>query len=62
MKDSLQLLKKNGYSFYWNDADKHWWLSKAGKNGKILRTDPVKAENRENAVEAALSRYIQGPS
>jgi hypothetical protein len=60
MVNNLQLLKKNGISFFWNDADKHWWLRKIGANGKSLRTKPVKAENREDAEAAAVSRYVKG--
>ncbi len=60
MQDAVKLLKKNGYTFYWNDADKHWWLTKVGKNGKLVRTDPVKAEDRDGAEKAAVERYFRG--
>lgn len=63
MQDPLQLLKENGFSFYWNDADKHWWLTKTGKNGKVLmRTNPVTAKNRDEAEKAAINRYIKRAS
>lgn len=62
MEDNLQMLKKKGYSFYWNDADQHWWLTKIGKNGKLVRTDPIKANEREDAEQAAVDRYVRGRS
>jgi hypothetical protein len=62
MLDAVQLLKDKGFSFYWNDADKHWWLTKPGKSGKITRTEPVLANNRENAEAAAVNRYVKGIS
>jgi hypothetical protein len=62
MEDNLQILKKKGYTFYWNDADSHWWLTKFGKNGKLVRTEPIKAENRADAENAAVDQYIRGRS
>jgi hypothetical protein len=62
MLDALQILKENGYTFYWNDADKNWWLTRPGKFGKVSRTESVLAENRENAEEAAVNRYAKGRS
>ena len=62
MIDALQLLKKNGFSFYWNDADRHWWLTKVGKSGKLVRTEPIHAENRADAEQAAIDQYIRGSS
>lgn len=62
MIDALQLLKKNGFSFYWNDADRHWWLTKVGRNGKLVRTEPVHADSRADAEQAAIDQYIRGSS
>ena len=61
MTEFFALLKKNGFVFHWNDFDKHWWLTKTGWNGKILRTDPIKAEDERSAAEAAVTRYVKGP-
>lgn len=59
MENFPQLMKKMGYSFYWNEADKHWWLTKPGSNGKTMRTHPEHADNRENAEAAAVERYVK---
>jgi hypothetical protein len=58
-QDILDLLKKHGYTFYWNEADKHWWLTKNGNSGKVTRTDPVVAESREEALRAAADEYVK---
>lgn len=62
MLDALQVLKKSGFTFYWNDADQHWWLTRIGKNGKLVRTEPIHANSRADAERAAIDQYIQGSS
>jgi hypothetical protein len=51
-RNSVQLLKKHGIAFQWNEKSKRWRLEKTTKDGKSKRTRSVPAESMEEAVMA----------
>ncbi len=55
---TVRQLKKFGLQFEWNKEKQVWWFQKSNKAGKMKRTLPVHAENKD-AAELAVIEYFQ---
>lgn len=51
------LLKQRGLTFFWNEPNKIWWVRQNLPNGRITRSSPAGARNRDEA-EAAATKLI----
>ncbi len=49
-----KLLKQRGLTFFWNEANKIWWVRQNLPDGRITRSSPAGARNREEAEAAAI--------
>ncbi len=55
---TLRQLKKFGLQFEWNKEKQVWWFQKTNKGGKVKRTLPVHAENKDAAEQAVMEYFL----
>lgn len=55
---TVHQLKKFDLHFEWNKEKQEWWFQKSNQTGKVKRTLPVHADNKD-AAEQAVIEYFQ---
>jgi hypothetical protein len=55
---TLRQLKKFSLRLEWDKASQLWWFQKSSKRGKIRKTLPVHAENKDEAERAVIDYFL----